>query len=172
MRACTIVSARTVRTGLSVARGDTVSHSERVLRSDIDWGCEHGSTDGERAHAQLDSAVEAWRAAHHIVNPSVSSTGSVNLDVVASAGSSPLRAYAGSVNFFTPAVGSARVAPHNNPHIVRHWFGTVKDFPRVDQLILVLGPRSVVYVARGRNLTAELAYGSHPSVAPHAVAVH
>ena len=27
-------------------------------------------------------------------------------------------------------------------------------------------------VARGDNLTAELAYGNHPSVAPHAVAVH
>ena len=52
-RTCTAGSARTVRTGLSVARGDTKSHSERVRRSDCDWGCGHGSTDGERAHAQL-----------------------------------------------------------------------------------------------------------------------
>ena len=29
-----------------------------------------------------------------------------------------------------------------------------------------------MFVARGGNLTAELAYGNHPSVAPHAAAVH
>ena len=75
-RACTLVSARIVGTGLSVARGDAVSHSERVRRSDFDWGCAHGSTDGERAHAQLNSAVEAWRAAQDSVKRSVSSTGS------------------------------------------------------------------------------------------------
>ena len=75
-RAYTLVSARIVGTGLSVARGDAVSHSERVRRSDFDWGCAHGSTDGERAHAQLNSAVEAWRAAQDSVKRSVSSTGS------------------------------------------------------------------------------------------------
>ena len=90
-RQCPLVSARIVGTGLSVARGDTVSPSERVRRSDFDSGCGHGSTDGERAHAQLDSAVEAWRAAQDSVARSVSSTGSANLDVVASAGSFLLR---------------------------------------------------------------------------------
>ena len=58
-RACTLASARIVGTGFSVAKGDTVSHSERVRRSDFDWGCGHGSTNGERAYAQLDSAVGA-----------------------------------------------------------------------------------------------------------------
>ena len=48
---------------------------------------------------------------------------------------------------------------------------TVKNFARVDQLLRVLAPGSPVCVARGGNLTAELAYGNHPSVAPHAVAV-
>ena len=71
-RACTLVSSRIVDTALSVTRGDTVSRSERVRRSDFDSGCEHGSTDGEGARAQLDSAVEAWRAAQDSVVRSVS----------------------------------------------------------------------------------------------------
>ena len=171
-QAFTVVSARIVGTGLSVARGDRLSHSERMRRSDCDWGCGHGSTDGERAHAQLDSAVEAWRVAQDSIMRSVSSTGSTNLDVVASAGSSLLHACAGSVKMSTSAVGSDRIAPHIHPHIVRHWFGTVKNFPRVDQLRGVLTPGSPVCVARGGNLAAELAYGNHPSVAPHAVAVY
>ena len=58
-RECPLVSARIVGTGLSVAHGDTVSHGERVRRSDFDSGCGLGSNDGERAHAQLDSAVRA-----------------------------------------------------------------------------------------------------------------
>ena len=59
MREYPLVSARIVGTGISVARGDTVSPSERVRRSDFDSECGHGSTDGKRAHAQLDSVVEA-----------------------------------------------------------------------------------------------------------------
>ena len=119
-RECPLVSARIVGTGLSVARRHTVSHSERVRRPDSDSGCGHGSTDDERAYAQLDLAAEAGRAAQDSVARSVSSTGSANLDVVASTGSSLLRACAGSVELFTFAVGSARIAPHTHPHIVRH----------------------------------------------------
>ena len=148
-RECPLFSARIVGTGLSVARGDTVSHCERVQRSDFDSGCGHGSTDGERAHAQLESAVEAWCAAQGSVTRSVSSTGSTNLDVVASAGSSLLRACAGRVKLFTFAVGSARIAQHIYPHIVRHWFGTVKNFPRVDQLSSALRHRAPRCVLRG-----------------------
>ena len=62
--------------------------------------------------------------------------------------------------------------PRVHPDIIRHWFGTIKNFPRVDQLLRVLAPGSLVCVARGGNLTAELAYGNHLSVVPHAVAVH
>ena len=47
-----------------------------------------------------------------------------------------------------------------------------RNFPRVDQLLRVLAPGSPLCVARGGNLTAELAYGNHPSVAPHAIVVH
>ena len=149
--------ARFVGTGLSVARGDTASHGERVRRSDFGSGCGHGSTDGERALAQLDSAVEAWRAVQESETRSVSSTGSANLDVVASAGSFLLCACAGSVKLFMFAVGSTRIAPHIHSQIVRHWFGAVKNFPRVDQLLRVSAPGSPTCVARGGNLTAELA---------------
>ena len=143
-----------------------------MRRSEVDWGCGHGSTNGECAHAQLNSSVEAWRASQDSVTRSLSSTGSANLDVVASAGASRLRACAGSVKLFTSAVGSDRNYPRIHPQTVRHWFGTVKHFPRVDQLLGVLAPGFSVGVARGGNLIAELAYGNHPSVAPPAVAVH
>ena len=100
-----------------------------MRRPNFDWGCGHGSADGERAHAQLDLAVEAWRAVQGSVTRSVPSAGSANLDVVVGAGSSLSRATAGSVKLFTSAVGSARIAPHIHPHIGRHWFGTVKKLP-------------------------------------------
>ena len=58
MRACALVLARIEGTGSSVARRDTVSPSdERVRRWDFDWVFGHGSTVGERAHAQLDSKI-------------------------------------------------------------------------------------------------------------------
>ena len=59
-RECPLFSARIVGTGLSVARGDTLSNSERVRRSDFDSGCGDGLTDDERVHAQLNLVVEAW----------------------------------------------------------------------------------------------------------------
>ena len=97
---------------------------------------------------------------------SLSSTSSANLDVVSGAGSSFLRACASSIELFTSAVGSALIASHINPHIVRHRFVTVKNFPRVDQLLRVLAPGSTVCVARGGNLTAELAYGNTTRASP------
>ena len=116
--------------------------------------------------------VEAWRVAKNSVTRSVSSTGSANLDVVASAGLSVLRVCACSVKLIASAVGTARIAPHIHLHIVRHWFGTVQNFLRVDQLLRFLAPGSPVCVARRGYLTAQRAYGNYPSVAPHAVAVH
>ena len=74
-----------------------LSHSERVRRSDFDWGCGHGSSDGERVDAKLESVVEACLAAQDCVTRSVLSTDSADRDVVASAGSFRLRACAGSV---------------------------------------------------------------------------
>ena len=80
------------------------------------------------------------------------------------------------VDSFACLCRQCQIVPHIRPHIVRRWFGTVKNFPRVgqlrvDQLLRVLAPGSPVCVARGGSLPAELAYGNHPSVAPDAVVV-
>ena len=170
-RECSLDSTRIVGTGgLLVARWDT-GNVASMYEVRTDSGCGHGATDGERARARLDAAVEAWCAAQDTVVRSVSSTGFANVDQVASVGSSFLGAWNGSVALFTSAVGSARLAPHIYPHIVRRWFGNVKKFAGGEQLLRVLVQGSPVCVARGGNLTAELARGNHPSVAPHAVAV-
>ena len=41
--------------------------------------------------------------------------------------------------------------------VVRHWFGAVKKFPAIRQLLHVLSPEAPVGVARGGDLHAELA---------------
>ena len=56
--------------------------------------------------------------------------------------------------------------------VVRHWFGAVKKFPAIRQLLRVLSPGAPVGVTRGGDLHAELAYGNHPSVASHELAIH
>ena len=48
-RECPFDSTRIVGTGVAVACGDTGSLSGRVRRSDLNSGCGHGATDGERA---------------------------------------------------------------------------------------------------------------------------
>ena len=55
--------------------------------------------------------------------------------------------------------------------VVRHWFGAVKKFPAIRQLLHVLLPGAPGGVARGGDLHAEIAYGNHPSVASHEVAI-
>ena len=55
--------------------------------------------------------------------------------------------------------------------VVRHWFGAVKKFPAIRQLLHVWSPGAPVGIARGADLHAELAYGNHPSVASHEVAI-
>ena len=56
--------------------------------------------------------------------------------------------------------------------VVRHWFSTVKIFPGITSLLRVVAPGALVCVARGGNLTAELAYGNHRSVVPQVADVH
>ena len=56
--------------------------------------------------------------------------------------------------------------------VVRHWFGAVKKLPAIRQLLHVLSPGAPGGVARGGDLHAEIAYGNHPSVASHEVAIH
>ena len=117
-------------------------------------------------------AVEAWLSARATVAGSVLSCGTANLDQVASVGSSLLRLCGGSVASFTGAVGPSVFASHIHLDVVRHWFGAVKKFPAIRQLLHVLSPGAPVGVARGGDLHAELAYGNHPSVASHELAIH
>ena len=100
------------------------------------------------------------------------SCGTANLDQVASVGSSLLRLCGGSVASFTGAVGPSVFASHIHLDVVRHWFGAVKKFPAIRQLLRVLSPGAPVGVTRGGDLHAELAYGNHPSVASHELAIH
>ena len=100
------------------------------------------------------------------------SCGTANLDQVASVGSSLLRLCGGSVASFTGAVAPSVFASHIHLDVVRHWFGAIKKFPAIRQLLHVLSPGAPVGVARGGDLHAELAYGNHPSVASHELAIH
>ena len=47
-----------------------------------------------------------------------------------------------------------------------------QEIPPISVLLRVLSPGSPVCVARGGDLSSELAYGNHPSVAPHDAIVH
>ena len=104
-------------------------------------------------------AVEAWLSARSTVAGSVLSCGTANLDQVASVGSSLLRLCGGRVASFARAVGPSGFASHIHLDVVRHWFGAVKKFPAIRQLLHVLSPGAPVGVARGGDLHAELAYG-------------
>ena len=86
---------------------------------------------------------------------------------LARAGSFLLQECHGNVASLTAAVGSSCLAPHIHDDTVRHWFGDVKKFPAIFQLLRVLSPGSSVCVARVEDLFSELAYGNHPSVASH-----
>lgn len=70
------------------------------------------------------------------------------------------------------AVGSILFAPPNNVSSNRHSFRTVKKFPDTYRLCRWLASGSPVYAVRGGCSIGELAYGNHPSVAPHAVAIN
>ena len=117
-------------------------------------------------------AVEVWLSARASMAGAVLSCGTANLDQVDSVGSSLLRLCGGSVASFTAAVGHSVLASHIHLDIVRHWFRAVKIFPAIRQLLHVLSPGAPVGVARGADLHAELAYGNHPSVASHELAIH
>ena len=68
------------------------------------------------------------------------SCGTANLDQVASVGSSLLRLCGGSVASFTGAVAPSVFASHIHLDVVRHWFGAIKKFPAIRQLLHVLSP--------------------------------
>ena len=141
--------------------------SKRARRSEFDLGCGHGLTDGERAHAHLDSRRGAPRR--------IASRGRYLQQVPLISMWLPARGHLLCVSVPSVLICfrflSDPLSLHHIiiPHIVRHWFGTVKNFSRVDHLLRVLAPGFPACVARMGNLTAELAYGNHPSVAPYAV---
>ena len=81
----------------------------------------------------------------------------------------------GSAASFTGAVGPSVFASHIHldvVRVVRHWFGAVKKFPAIRQTLHVVSPGAPVGVVRGGDLHAEPAYGNHPSVASHELAIH
>ena len=114
-------------------------------------------------------AVEARVSARATVAGSVLSCGTANLDQVASVGSSLVRLWGGSVASFTGAVVHSVFASRIHLDVVRHWFGAVKKFLAIRQLLHVLSPAAPGGVARRGDLHAEIAYGNHPSVASHEV---
>ena len=76
-----------------------------------------------------------------------------NLDHVANVGSSLLRLCGGSVASFTGAVGPSVIASHIHLDVVRHWFGAVKIFPAIRQLLHELSPGGT----RGRRARGRFA---------------
>lgn len=123
--------------------------------------------DGVRARDWRGVAVDAWES----VITFLSSRGSASLNYVAVVGSSLLRHCHGSMALFTTVAGSKLFAPHTTIAITRQWLGTVKNCLAYSQMLRVLASLSLVYVASAGDFTAELAYGNHPSVAPHAVVI-
>ena len=138
----------------------------------VDTVCVRGEVGDVRSGALRIDAVDAWLAAREVVVQAVSARGSASLDRVALISSSLLRQCQGSVALFLSTIGSSYFSPHINVDIVQHWFGAIKKFPSISLLLRVLAPGAPVGVARGGDLTTELAYGNHPDVATHAVAIH
>ncbi len=85
---------------------------------------------------------------------------------VASAGSAFLRCCEGRVEKIVAAGGPSFFSPHVDVPGVRTFFGHVKKFPRIDQLLQALCPGAPVDVSERGCLTDELKYGNHPSVLP------
>ena len=76
-----------------------------------------------------------------------------------------------SIASIVATVGPYSLAPHICLGTVRHWFGTIKRFPAINQLRRLLSPGSPVCVDRGGELNTEPDYGNHPSALPHAAAI-
>ena len=116
-------------------------------------------------------AFESWLPAEASVAQSMSRVDSAKLDRVAGVGTFLLRWCQDSIASFVATVGTSSLAPHIWPDSVRHWFGTIKQFPAITQLLRVLSSGSPVCVARGGDLNTELDYGNHPSSLPHEGAI-
>ena len=131
-----------------------------------------GAVDGVRSGALRLVAVDAWLDAWAVVVQSMAEQGSASLGHLASVSSSLLRQCQGSVARLTSTIGPSLFSPHINVATVRHWFGSVKKFPSTSLRLRVLAPGAPVAVSGGGDLTAERAYGNHPGIAQHDVAIH
>ena len=131
-----------------------------------------GAVDGVLSGALRLVAVDAWLDARAIVVQPMAEQGSASLGHLASVSSSLLRQCQGSVALRTSTIGPSLFSPHINVATVRHWFGSVKQFPSISLLLCVLAPGKPVGVPGGGDLTAEIAYGNHPGIAQRDVAIH
>ena len=55
---------------------------------------------------------------------------------------------------------------------VRHWFGEIKGFSQISQLLQAISLGAPVDIAPGGDLQAKLACGNHPSSKSHTGAIH
>ena len=130
------------------------------------------AVDGVRSGALRFVAVDTWLDARAVVVRSMAEQGSASLGHLASVSSSLLRQCQGSVALLTSTIGPSLFSPYINLATVRHWFGSVKQFPSISLLLRVLAPGAPVGVSGGEDLTTEIAYGNHPGIAQHDVAIH
>ena len=131
-----------------------------------------GVVDGLRSGALQFVAVDAWLDARAVVVQSMAEQGSASLGHLPSVSSPLLRQCQGSVALLTFNIGPSLVSPNISVATVRHWSGSVKQFPSIYFLLRVLAPGAPVGVSEGGELTAEIAYGNHPGIALHDVAIH
>ena len=131
-----------------------------------------GAVDGLRSGALRIVAVDNWLNALAVVVQSMAEQGSASPGHLASVSSSNLRQCQGSVALLTSTIGPSLFSPNINVATVRHWFGSVKQFPSISLLFRVLTPCAPVGVSGGGDLIAEIAYGNHPGIAQHDVSIH
>ena len=131
-----------------------------------------GAVDGVRSGALRFVAVDAWLDARAVVVQSMAEQGSASLGHLPSVMSPLLRQCQGSIALLTSTISPSLFLPHINVVTVRHWSGSVKQLPSISLLPRVLALGAPVGVSGGGDLTAEIAYGNHPGIAKHDVAIH
>ena len=165
--------ARVAVTPGSVPFGEKVTVSRvRVRDLSADLLRVQGAVDGVRLGALRFVAVDAWLDARAVMAQPLAEQGSASLGHLASVSSSFLRQCQGSVALLRSTIGPSLFSPHINVAAVRHWFGSVKQFPSISVRLRVLAPGAPVGVSGGGDLTAKIAYGNHPRIAQHDVAIH
>ena len=83
-----------------------------------------------------------------------------------------LRQCQGSVAVLTSNIGPLLIWSHFYVATVQRWFGSIKQFPSISLLLCVLAPSAPVGVSGRGGPTAEIAFGNHPGITQHDVAIH